>query len=93
MEKFCVETCGCKLYKSGPCSNAFTLQHFQQVRSDCAGMDRVQLDYLVLGHMMATTSMSKQTRALHHIPKIRERSSGQYLHEGIRVYNLPFLLH
>ena len=71
IETFCEQGCGCP----ENCSANYTLHHYKTLRSQCSELDHVTLDMVIMGQIMALTSITQ------------ERRQTAYMHLGLKVIN------
>ena len=77
--------CGCGSYRNGPCSRAFSIDHYESVRSQCQALDHSMLDFVFSRQIMASTSTSTTIQHRGHQIKDREKPRTQFMHEGVKV--------
>ena len=56
------EGCGCEVLCGSPCYTQFPASHYREMRNYCAELNRDSLDLVVMGHVMALTSTSEETK-------------------------------
>ena len=72
---------GCKCRSKG-CHRLFDEEALTNMRSDCAELDRDQLDLVVMGHLIGSIVDSKETSGTRHLPKSREKPFSKFLYRG-----------
>ena len=85
IEAYLGEGCGC----SKSCRSLFDEQTLVRMRSDCAELNRDQLDFLVMGHLLGSVIDSQETSVNKHIPRSRARNSCKFTHRGKQVRSIP----
>ena len=86
------EGCGCKRAGGKPCSTLFSVEHFLSIRLQCAELTREELDFVLLGQIMATLSDGPHTTAEKHRHTATERklTSMTFYHAGQRICGRTF---
>ena len=86
--------CTCTLGPDGsPYCHQFSKEQYRDIRSQCAELSHAELDMVIMGQIMATTSSSDLTRhSLTHCKKEnRQRSYTSFYHQGLRVCRKTFI--
>ena len=81
--QFTTTTCKCSTFNGGPCSKAFSLEHIQAVRDQCAALNRYSLDLMLMGQIMANTTCSASTAG--YLSPLENLRRAKFYHHGIRV--------
>ena len=77
--------CGCGSYRNGPCSRAFSVDHYEFIRSQCQALDHLTLDFVIFGQIMASISTSTTIQHRGHQVKDREKIRTHFMHQGVNV--------
>ena len=80
--KFLNDGCGC----ARKCSKKFHLAKVTDMRNNCAELSRDELDMLVMGEVLSSTSYTDETEGMHHIPQARQKPRSSYMFRGIKVH-------
>lgn len=51
--------CGCQLLNGQPCSRAFSLHYYKDVRNQCLALERAEQDFVLLGQRVAHSHTSE----------------------------------
>ena len=86
IEAYLREGCGC----SKSCHSLFDEQTLVRMRSDCAELNRDQLDFLVIGHLLGSVIDSQETSVNKHLPKSRARNSCKFFYRGKQVRSIKY---
>jgi len=86
---FVENTCGCKWGNGKPCSLLFTKEYYTTFRSQASFLTREQLDLVLLGSVMSTTS-DGDVVAGRHKPAKRQRTALTYMHKGHQLCRVTF---
>ena len=76
---FVTRGCGCRMGNRGHCSTLFTREHYQLMRADAAALTWSELNTVVMGEVMALTTMGSQNQTT------------IFQHRGQRVCRKTFL--
>ena len=87
---FSLKTCGCKMADEKPCSSLFSADYYIETRSQASLLTRQQLDLVLLGSVMTTTSVEKDVSHGRHKPTKRMRLSTQFMHRGHQLCKVTF---
>ena len=87
---FSLKTCGCKMADGKPCSSLFSADYYVETRSQASLLTRQQLDLVLLGSVMTTTSVEKDVSRGRHKPTKRMRLSTQFMHRGYQLCKVTF---
>ena len=89
--KFLRAECGCHLWNQKSCSLQFTLQHVEEIRSQCASLSHAELDMVLLGQLMAASNNSDTVMTVSgHSESTRKKVRTWYSHRGVSVCNTMF---
>ena len=80
--KFLNDGCGC----ARKCSKKFDLAKVTDMRNNCAELSRDELDMLVMGEVLSSTSYTDETEGMHHIHQARQKPRSSYMFRGIKVH-------
>ena len=86
---FLEKGCGCKRNAGKSCYTAFSREHYEGVRMQCAELNRSELDLVLLGQISALLTNKKDTNA-HRPSTPRQRSSMAFYHAGVRICRVTF---
>ena len=84
--------CNCSFGPNNtPCCKLFSIEHYLDMQSWCAGLTTSELDMVMMGQIMSLTDTSERTTSLKHKERKRQRIRATYLHKGKRVCKTTFL--
>ena len=88
LTSFLQQGCGCKRNRGQPCFTAFSRQHYETSRMQCAELSRDELDLVILGQLAALLVNTDNTTAG---SGRRQRSVTTFHHGGVHICRETFL--
>lgn len=79
--------------KGGSCSKLFSQDHYQKIQDHCAGLTRTELDFVVLGQIMANIDLEETVGGggTGHPAVPRQMSRLSFSHQKKRICRATFL--
>ena len=84
--EFCEQTCKCRKADGKPCSTLFSIDHYEEMRSQSYTLTHDELDLVLMGSLVSTLHNQEDTvaRSRHKSVK-RQKITSCFMHNGYNV--------